>query len=150
VRFPYLRFSVAPTPAHTGSALAYRPYIPILVVGTRGAARLDALLDTGADQVILPRSIAEPLGIDLDVGASARFRGVGGQIVTVIYGRVELEVGTRSQRIRWPATVAFLDGAGGAILGHTGFLEYFTATFNGQQRHVALTPNSALPGRSVT
>ena len=147
MRFPYIPFSVAPTPSHPDSTVTYRPYIPIRVVGPRGSARLDGLLDTGADETVLPRSITEVLGIDLDVGAQARFRGVGGQIVVVTYGRVELEVGTKSRWFRWPATVAFLDGRESAILGHSGFLEHFTASFSGQRRLVTLTPSGVLSAR---
>jgi hypothetical protein len=129
--------------------VAYRPYVPIRVIDPRGSTRLDGLLDTGADETILPRSIAGPLGIGLDDGARGRFRGVGGQVVTVVYGSVELELATQSRRLRWPVTVAFLDGAHGAILGHAGFLEYFTASFNGERRHVTLRPNTRLLAGTV-
>jgi predicted aspartyl protease len=150
VRFPYIPFAVAATPAHPGSTVAHRPYVPFRVVDPRGSTRLDGLLDTGADEIILPRSIAEPLGIALDDNAHGRFRGVGGHVVIVVYGSVEIEVATTSQELRWSATVAFLDDGPGAILGRTGFLEFFTATFNGNQRHVTLTPNTAFPTRTAT
>jgi hypothetical protein len=145
VRFAYLPFAVAATPAHPGSTVAYRPYIPIRIIGPGGSARLHGLVDTDADQTVLPRAIAEPLGIDIDPEARARFRGVGGHLVTAYYGRVELEVGTRSRRYRWPVTVAFLDSAAGVILGHAGFLHYFTASVNGQHRYVTIAPNNMLP-----
>jgi hypothetical protein len=45
--------------------------------------------------------------------------------------------------------VSFLDFARTedeiALLGHTGFLEFFTVTFNGERREVELTPNQNLP-----
>jgi predicted aspartyl protease len=109
--------------------------------------RLDALLDTGADETVLPRFIAGRIGVDLDPDTQARFRGVGGHVVTVTYGRVELEGGSGFRALRWPATVAFLDSGGNPILGHVGFLQYFTASFNGRRGHVTLTPNHTFPTR---
>jgi hypothetical protein len=111
--------------------------------------RLDALLDTGADETVLPRFIAGRIGVDLDPDTQARFRGVGGHVVTDTHGLVELEVGSGHRALRWPATVAFLD-RGSLIFGHVGFLQYSTASFNGRRSHVTLTPNGTLPARRPT
>jgi hypothetical protein len=145
VRFPYRPYAVQPTPAQPGVSIVYRPRIPIHVIGSLGNLGLFGLLDTGADETVLPAFLVERIGVEVDPGAEAQFRGVGGQIVTVSYARVQLEVGKAHQSYRWPAKVAFLQGSNMAILGHAGFLQYFTATFNGQRRHVTLTANSTLP-----
>ncbi len=149
MRFRYLAFDVSPTPAHPDISTVDRPYIPIRVVGPRGTARLDGLLDTGADETVLPLFVAGRVGVEIDPEAQARFRGVGGHLVTVTYGRVELEVGSGFRAVRWPATVAFLD-SGIPILGHEGFLQYYTASFNGHRGHVTLTPNDTLLARPPT
>jgi hypothetical protein len=109
-----------------------------------GELGLFGLLDTGADETVLPAFLIERIGVDLDPGAEAQFRGVGGQTVTVTYGRVQIEVGRGHQSYQWSAMLAFLQGSNMAILGHAGFLQYFTATFNGHRRHVTLTANGTL------
>lgn len=51
-------------------------------------------------------------------------------------------------RLRWLARVYFLAGSADEetlILGREGFLDYFTATFIGEECVVDLVPNSYLP-----
>ncbi len=144
MRFAYRPFEVRPTPAQPGVSVIYRPLIPVRVIGSTGDLALLALLDTGADETLLPGFLVPRIGVEIDPDAQARFRGVGGQLVTASYGRVELEARTRRQSYRWPAMVGFLEGSPAAILGHAGFLQYFTATFNSQRRQVTLTANDTL------
>jgi hypothetical protein len=46
----------------------------------------------------------------------------------------------------WSARVWFDDGRPDRLLlGHTGFLEHFTATFEGRGHRVSLQPNGTFP-----
>lgn len=138
-------FAAGPAPGRTEASTIYRPFVPIRVAGTAGSLALYALLDTGADETVLPGHLIPQIGVQIDTGTTARFRGVGGHLVTVSFGRIELAIGQGARAHRWPVTAAFLEGSGLAILGHAGFLQYFTATFNGRRRHVTLSANGSLP-----
>jgi hypothetical protein len=144
MKFPYRPYSVQPTPGHPDIVTVYRPSIPVRVVGPLGDASLLGLVDTGADATILPAFLIERLGIPVDRGVYSRFRGVGDQVVRVIYGALELEIGSDRRSYRWPATVGFLEGRHVAILGHTAFLEHFRATFDGARRALTLRANASL------
>jgi hypothetical protein len=79
-------------------------------------------------------------------GPAAQAYG-GGEIV-LSFADVELELVHLGERLRWLVRVYFAaDDADGQtlILGHQGFLEYFTATFIGEECALDLEPNSYLP-----
>jgi hypothetical protein len=145
VRFPYRPYEVAAPRGQTGTVTVYRPTIPVRIIGPTDQRVVVALLDTGADQTVLPASIRERVGVDVDPVATVQFRGVGGELLTATYGTVAIEISDGAERARWSAPVAFLEGTSLILLGHAGFLEYFVATFDGKHRHVTLTPNDTLP-----
>jgi len=64
-------------------------------------------------------------------------------------GIVVLALTAEGQSCQWTATAQFFDFATTEeemiILGHTGFLEYFTATFDGKFGALTLVPNDELP-----
>jgi hypothetical protein len=146
MRFPNRPFAIEPTPSQPDATTIYRPFVPLRVIGSTGSVTLLGLLDTGADETVMPALLVSQIGVTLDPGASARFRGVGGHVVTASYGTVDLEVSRGRRSYRWPATVAFLEGSNMVILGHGGFLQHFTATFSGPRRQVTLTARNGLTG----
>ena len=134
--------------ADTGDAVAvFRPEVSIRVHGPNGSDVFDALVDTGADNTILPESVARNLGIPLLRGTGPAARAFGGQEIALFYADVELELVQADEKLRWLARVYFL--AGGTreetVLGHQGFLDYFTATFRGDECALDLEPNSHMP-----
>jgi hypothetical protein len=121
-----------------------RPIIPVRVVGPRGHEDLMARLDTGADDTILPGSYVDRLGIVLE-GTPVEIAGVGGPAF-FRHGRAVLELRKGRRVVRWAALVGFwLDDNRAAVLGLAGFLEYFSANFNGEHEHIKLDPNRNLP-----
>jgi hypothetical protein len=62
---------------------------------------------------------------------------------------VILKLQSVEESLTWKTTVFFHDFAAAedetVILGHLGFLEYFTAVFDGKLATLALTPNDELP-----
>jgi len=62
----------------------------------------------------------------------------------VKYGLVDFVLATPNKRCRWTARVGF-HASFNTILGQTGFLEHFNATFYGQARYLTLNPNKSLP-----
>ena len=111
------------------------------VVGPRGDALIFGLLDSGADTTVLPGFLVDRIGVDLEP-QTGRFRGVGGHVVTVSFGTVDLELQWGNESYRWPARVGFLDVRTVAVLGRTALLEYFDATFLGADNAVTLERNT--------
>jgi len=110
--------------------------IPVRVVGPNGDDNLLALADTGGDDTLLPDYLIKTLGVVIVPGAQAVIAGLGGGTSVVRYGTVDLEF----PGYRWSARVGF-HASFNTVLGHSGALEHFTATFNGGRRYVNLTPN---------
>jgi hypothetical protein len=63
---------------------------------------------------------------------------------------VVLELSQPGAAIRWRTRLYFADfpddSEQAVILGHEGFLDYFTATFDGERCFVELEPNDMIPG----
>lgn len=77
----------------------------------------------------------------------------GGQKLSMQFGDVEIEVAQGGERFRWTARVQFFEfsspGDESLVLGHAGFLDYFTATFDGARSELILVPNEDLPTAST-
>jgi hypothetical protein len=136
--------------AETGvPSLILRPEIAIFVGGPRGSGQYQALVDTGADNTILPKSVADEWGIELVRGAGPPLTAFGGQQLATYFGDAEFEMQDEQTSIRWKARVLFFDFPSAdqesLVLGHTRFLDYFTATFDGEQATLTLTANDELP-----
>jgi hypothetical protein len=146
------------------SGIVYRPVADLRIGGAHGETRVRALIDTGADHTLLPISIAERVGAELYEDQPDSARGVAGQEIPIIPGRVQLELlsdeGRRGSAkpgshptargsCEWTAVVGFADFATPeeecSLLGHAGCLEIFHAAFDGIARTVELTPIADLP-----
>jgi len=151
MRFSYTGLiSLAPD---TGEPTAiFRPEIPITIYGPLGSREIVALVDTGADNTILPEAAARALGIPLVPARGPAARAFGGQAISLSYADVEVELVHSDAPLRWTAQVFFMSmGADDetVVLGHQGFLEYFTAMFIGDECVLDLVPNADLPKRPV-
>ncbi|MHB1038529.1 MAG: pepsin/retropepsin-like aspartic protease family protein [Pirellulales bacterium] len=147
MRFEYTAI-VSSAPDNGDPVVIFRPEIHLTVHGRRGSSDFLALVDSGADNTILPESIARSLDIPLHPAKGPAAKAFGGQEIALSYADVELELVHDEARLRWLARVYFL--AGGAddetlVLGHQGFLDYFTATFIGEEFALDLEPNDYLP-----
>jgi hypothetical protein len=145
MRFDYTGI-ISSAPDTGDPVVIFRPEVRIRVHGPIGSGDFLALVDTGADNTILPQSIAQSLGIPLVHGRGPEARAFGGQEIALSYADVELELVHPAKSLQWPARVFFLaEGEETLILGHQGFLDYFTATFIGEECALDLQPNSYLP-----
>ncbi len=135
--------------ADTGEPLAvFRPEVEICIYGPRGSKVLDALVDTGSDNMVFPGYVARELGIPVTRAAGPAAQAFGGHEVGLSYADVELELVHAEQSLRWHTQVFFLTEdtvEETVILGRDGFLEYFTATFIGDEFALELKPNAYLP-----
>jgi hypothetical protein len=149
VKFRY-RASVVPLPDGEDLGIVLRPEIPVVLIGPNGQASIFGLVDTGADTTIFPKHLAQNLGIALQPDAEMQATVFGGTPVSLDVGEVTILLQKDGESLQWRETVCFFDMSGElsdqfAILGHAGFLDYFTATFDGEDGTVMLVPNNLLP-----
>ena len=153
--FPFLLKAI-PRPAISlqGRLFRPRPLIPVTVINPQtGLSRTyHGLLDTGADDTVFEDDTARALGMDLSNAPTATAQGATGQIVTVRYAEVFLQLANDDGDIlEWRATVAFAPKRGThPLLGFAGFLQFFDTTFLGELEEVTLIPNSLLPSQTPT
>lgn len=152
MKFSYREY-VAPLSGSSDFRLILRPVIQISVVGGDFEATCAALVDSGADETIFPLSIARAIGVSLLPELQGKFKGVSGDELVLHFGEVELNVSDENQTVRWKTIVGFADfkdeGDELAILGHGGFLDYFTAIFDGKEAQVELIPNDLIPATLI-
>ncbi len=148
MKFAYREY-VGVFPGTSDYRLILRPVITIRIVGPKSDARWDALVDSGADETLFPLSLAEALGVELDQQLTSEAAGISGVRLTIHYGDVELRIESGQEIIAWKTTVGFVDFGSASdeviILGHGGCLDYFTATFHGENAEVELEANALLP-----
>jgi hypothetical protein len=127
----------------------FRPIVPILIRGPRTSVLLRPLLDCGADFTLLPISVATLVGIELNHDRTGIVGGIEGGSLTTTPGEAELELTDGRKTFRWQSTVRFAEG-NNMLLGHLGFLEFFTATLNHCHRTFSLEPNERYPGKVLS
>lgn len=147
MKFPY-SLNIVPSIDTGEEIVLLRPEVPLRVHGPNGHLDVVALVDTGADSSILPMAIATDLGIDTIPGRGPGATAFGGQRIVLTFADVLLELFEPSGNpIRWRARVYFADSVDeqAVVVGHEGFLDYFTATFVGEDCILDLEPNGAMP-----
>lgn len=146
--FPY-RSVITEAPDGIDFLLVRRPEIPITVIGPSGEAACIGLVDTGSDSTILPMSLAKYLGIAVHPLTGPPARAFGGYRVQLFQSDVRFRLESEEESVNWAGPVCFFDFPAKeeetVILGHSGFLDYFTAIFDGKLGTLTLLPNDELP-----
>jgi hypothetical protein len=142
MKFPYRAYEVAATPASVAKdGCIYRPVVPFTLAGPTEALDFFGLLDTGADETYITRRMADRLGLLVRDAPEYVIDSAGGG-VAVTYGVVAIEVTDGKERYSWQAAVGITDQEWSeAILGHSGFLEFFDTLFRGFAHEVELNRN---------
>ena len=139
LRFPYL-------PELVGTAVRWRPLTRVDIIGPAGRRRYKALFDPGSDDTVFPMAIVRSLGVTLrrDTGEKLRWRGL---LYDLRLGDVELALTDNVSMWQWPASVAFSPAPMPyVLLGYRGCLQFFDATFRGDDRLVEISDNRSYPG----
>ena len=143
VRFDYAEREVDPLPWESGLQVIKEPIIPVRFIGPLRTYLIRGLLDTGASMTLLPRLYLTKLG--LVPGERARLRTASGGL-DIWVGGLDLELRSGRTIHRWSTRVGFIPRAdNAALLGHGGFLDHFSATFDGLHKRVTLRPNGTFP-----
>jgi hypothetical protein len=152
MKFSYQAYHGAPSPT-VPTGIIYRPEVAVKIIGTSGWLPLWPVVDTGSDDTLLPLSAGRAVGAKLDKKQTWTVQGFGGQPTTVILGEVTLEMTAASQVFRWPAKVGFVDFNDPvhevAVLGHSGFLDYFRVICDGHLREIEVDVTPAFPGQVI-
>lgn len=146
--FPYQFFrGPGPVWALGGRPGRPRPVFPVTVIGPAGDWAGPALLDTGADDTVFREDVAAQIGLDLSATPTGGASGVGMVAAAIRYAEVRLQVTDGVEVREWPARVGFTAAPlKRALLGYAGFLQFFTATFDGERERVELAANGLYPG----
>ncbi len=148
MRFPYSAF-LSPAPDSGEEVVIFRPEVPLRIYGASGSTVHMALVDTGADNTILPLSIARELNITTQKAKGPGATAFGGQQIVLSFADVQLEIAEGKFMLRWQARVQFFDFPDAEpetlVVGHQGFLDFFTAVFDGGQMSLDLEPNGDMP-----
>ncbi len=126
---------------HDGS-IAHRPKIDVTLLGTRTPMRFYALLDSGTDVTIIPRSIADFLGIQYDFKSEEKFLGFGKEAFQCAPAEVDItfhgKVPRNSETLqRVPVLVALTGDEKEPVLGLRKIFDSFKVTF--LKRKIQLT-----------
>jgi predicted aspartyl protease len=104
------------------------------------------LLDSGADDVVFPEDYAALIGLDLTNAPTGSASGVSTGTATLRYAQVTLQLTDGNEIHTWPVWVAFTSTPlRTPLLGISGLLRYFEATFQGDFQQVVLEPNTLFP-----
>jgi hypothetical protein len=146
--FPY-RAVIAEAPGGADFFLLRRPEIPIAIEGPVRTGTYLGLVDTGSDHTILPMAIARYLGIAVRPESGPPAIVFGGHRVQLAVGEVVFSLQSPDEVIKWATEVCFFDSPDqeedSLILGHSGFLDFFSATFDGKSGSLSLDANDELP-----
>lgn len=138
MRFAYREYDAAASPADR-SDVVWRPAFKVSVcaVDETRARPLWGILDSGAVECVLPRDAADDIK---PIWAEGEWFLIGyaGPPRPVQYGAVKLTIALGREMIRWTAVVALSLDRDEAIWGQAHFLEHFSVTFNGPDRHFTI------------
>jgi len=151
VKFHYLVGQAKkPQPSLGGGVQRARPIIPIRVFGPGGDWLLDGQLDTAADDTVFPNWLAPLIGLDLLPVPEHDITLVGRPIpVRCRFLPVTFRLTDGSPEVyEWSAIVGFAPvPLRRALLGQTGFLQFFDSQFLGADREVIIDPNWSFSGK---
>jgi len=112
-----------------------RPLIPLTFIGTKEKEDFMGILDTGSDVTIIPREVAEVLGVKY-VGED-EISGLSGNTIKVDQGYFEIIFGKDRKEYQFTIPVYVPKEEGGQIIiGRMGFFEQFRITFCEAERRM--------------
>jgi hypothetical protein len=150
VKFAYMSLPVRQKSLAGTAKKRYRPIVPIHILAPRLLPPLDACIDSAADDTVFPPHWATRLGINLASAPKGQAQVVGGGVIHVTFAPVTLLLADGYESCEWDAVVGFsATPMRWALLGHSGFLEFFDVQLLGARRETTIIPNTAFVGRHI-
>lgn len=69
-----------------------KPIIPVSIIDPKRGVRVFMLLDSGADISMIPYSVGETLGLELDMSTRSEIQGIGESSVPYVLGQVRIQI----------------------------------------------------------
>ncbi len=69
-----------------------KPIIPVTIIGAKRSLNIFMLLDSGADLSLIPYSVGETIGLELDIENRSEVQGIGEGSVPYILNKVKLKI----------------------------------------------------------
>jgi hypothetical protein len=134
----YFRYKSTKRPDGT---VVKTPSIPILLSENKDSFQIIALLDSGADISVIPKDLAELLGLDLNKKPHKSF-GIGGEVESIESGvKITIEKDREKYEFKMPVLVILDEYSFPPLLGRDGFFEEFKITFEQTGQKVWLKKN---------
>jgi hypothetical protein len=121
--------------------------IGVTVIGPSDSRYIHGLLDSGSDDTVFPETSAAKIGVDLTNAPTITAAGAGMVTCAIRLASVTLRLASNGERREWQAVVGFTSAPlRQPLLGHAGFLQFFTATFHGDLEEAELKVNASYAG----
>jgi len=120
--------------------LRHAPFIPLLITNKFGRTmKIIALLDSGADTTVIPKDLAEVIGLK-EKKTDSETGGIGGKVkVKESKLRFRIAGNRESYSLEVPALVLQdADADVPLLLGRHGFFEQFNITFKQNEEKIVL------------
>ena len=112
-----------------------KPIIPVTIIGPKRSLNVFMLLDSGTDLSLIPYSLGETVGIELDIENRSEVHGIGEGSVPYILSQLKLKIGKVeiSARVEWALIeeVPF-------ILGRLDIFQKFSIEFREFENRIVL------------
>lgn len=111
------------------------PTIELPVKTPRGFRLFSFIVDSGADFTMMPRSVSEQLGINLEAARELKVAGVEGTLISAWLSEIELNIG--DSLLRLPCLFSSKEDTP-YLLGRMGFFHRFNVTFDNRGKKIIL------------
>ena len=119
------------------------PSIPLTLWGRGQRFEFIALLDSGADISVVPKEVAELLGLNLN-GKTEEARGIGGKVPSV-QTDINIELGKPHEKYSFSIPVKIIlkddEEEFPILLGRAGFFDKFVIIFDQKEEKIILKRN---------
>lgn len=112
------------------------PTITIEILTKYGYRFFEFLLDTGADCTMLPKFMAEIIGLDLTTCQRTKSFGIEGKGVLVYIGKIDIKIGQHYLKVK---CLFSEDDTTPFILGRLGLFSQFNILFDNRNKKIRLT-----------
>jgi predicted aspartyl protease len=120
--------------------ISYTPRLPVIFSNPKTGAEIPlmSLVDSGASDTLLDPQVADLLGIQVTDGKKVVYGGVGGTVVGYVH-TLTIRVADDRHSFTVPCAFASTGGDVMALLGQTGFFEYYKVTFEKYKNEFSVT-----------
>lgn len=117
------------TVKHSDKTVSEVPLVSVTLIG-KETIIAEGVVDSGSDTVVIPKYIAELLGLSLS-GVTESSRGIGGIVAAVSSSvTMALHQGTERYRFTVPCKVLLSSTEIPVLLGQEGFFDKFKISFD--------------------